>query len=189
MENRRAKAAREWEENPFGGSAVIGGSAVKETNKQLWMRGHTVSAGTTLLKNQTMDSLEGYLKIYIWGSNTTCRKRRVTRRVSSQSCNISWRCCATETRDKASVRTGKQYEKERDTVLQYQENGSRRTCGDCMYTLRGGWTYRATQKECMLLWPDKDDRPKGVGSITDGRKGSGVQRRWMAVGDSTNSST
>ena len=61
MEKRRTKAAREGEENPFGGSAVIGDSAVKETNGQLRRRGHTASAGPAPLKNQMLDSLKGYL--------------------------------------------------------------------------------------------------------------------------------
>ena len=42
---RRAKAAREGEEKPFGGSAVIGGSARKKTNGQLRRRGYTSSTG------------------------------------------------------------------------------------------------------------------------------------------------
>ena len=44
-----------------------------------------------------------------------------------------------------------------------------------MNILRGGWPFRATQKYCMLLRPGKYDRPKGVGSKTDGREGSVVQ--------------
>ena len=58
---RRAEAAWEGEEKPFGGSAVFGASPEKITDEQLRRRGNQTSAGTDLLKNQTMDSLEGYL--------------------------------------------------------------------------------------------------------------------------------
>ena len=126
---------------------------------------------------------------YRCNSNTNCRKRSSTRGVSSQSCNISQHCRVTEKGDKSYVRTDKRYEKERDGGLQHRYNVRRRTGGDCMHTLQGGWPYRATQKECILLWPEKDDGPKGVGSKTDGREGSDVQRWWMRVGDSANSST
>ena len=60
MAKRRAEAAGEGEEKPFGGYAVIGGPAI-EKHGQLRRRGHTVSAGPAPLKNQTLYSLEGYL--------------------------------------------------------------------------------------------------------------------------------
>ena len=82
----------------------------------------------------------------------------------------------TATRDKAYVLTDKRYEKERDTGIQNWDNIRRRIGGECMNTLRGGWPYRATQIECMILRPDKDDEPKGVGSKTNVKEGSGVQR-------------
>ena len=50
------------ERKPFGGSAVIGGSAVKETNGPLQRQGHTASAGPSPPKNHMLDSLKGYLE-------------------------------------------------------------------------------------------------------------------------------
>ena len=61
MAKRRAEAAREGEEKPFGGSVVIGGSAVKETNGQLRRRGNIASSGPAPMTNNIMESLEGYL--------------------------------------------------------------------------------------------------------------------------------
>ena len=61
MAKQRAEAAREGEEKPFGGSAVIGGSAVNEAHGQLRRQGHTTSAGPAPLTNQMLDSLKGYL--------------------------------------------------------------------------------------------------------------------------------
>ena len=62
MAKRRTEASREGEGKPFGGSAVIGISEVKETNEQLRNRGYTASAGPAPLTNQMIDSLEGYLE-------------------------------------------------------------------------------------------------------------------------------
>ena len=61
MAKRRAEAAQVGEEKPFGGSTVIDGSAVNKTQGQLQGQGNTASAGPAPLKNQMMDSLEGYL--------------------------------------------------------------------------------------------------------------------------------
>ena len=46
----------------FGGSAVFGGSAEKKTNELQRRRGNTTSAELSPLKNQMMDSLDGYLE-------------------------------------------------------------------------------------------------------------------------------
>ena len=59
---RRAEAALEGEEKPFGGSAIFGAAAEKTPNKQLRRRGNQKTAGTAPLTNQMMDSLEGYLE-------------------------------------------------------------------------------------------------------------------------------
>ena len=61
MVKRGAESAREIEGKPFGGSAVIGGSAVNEAHRKLRRRGHTASAGPAPLTNKILDSLEGYL--------------------------------------------------------------------------------------------------------------------------------
>ena len=58
---RRAEAAREGEEKPFGVSAEIGGSEEKKKNGKLRRQGNIASAGPAPLKNQMLDSLEGYL--------------------------------------------------------------------------------------------------------------------------------
>ena len=60
--NRRVEASQEGEEKPFVGSAVFGASAEKKTNKQLRSRGNPTSAGPSLLTNQMMELLEGYLE-------------------------------------------------------------------------------------------------------------------------------
>ena len=52
---RRSEAAREGEENPFGGSAV------NNTHGQIRRRQHTTPAEPYPLPNQMLDSLEGYL--------------------------------------------------------------------------------------------------------------------------------
>ena len=55
MAKRRAEAAREGEEKPFGGSAV------NTAHGQLRLRQHTTPSGPDPLPNQMLDSLEGYL--------------------------------------------------------------------------------------------------------------------------------
>ena len=60
MAKRRAKAAREGEGKPFGGSASIGGPEI-EKHGQLWQQRHTASAEPFPLTNQMLDLLEGYL--------------------------------------------------------------------------------------------------------------------------------
>ena len=52
---RRAKAVREGEDKPFGGSAV------NYTHKQMRRRGYTDSAVPDPLTNQMLNSIEGYL--------------------------------------------------------------------------------------------------------------------------------
>ena len=61
MAKQRAEAAREGEEKPFGGSAVIGGSAVNEANRQLRRQGNPASAGTDPLTNHMLDLLKEYI--------------------------------------------------------------------------------------------------------------------------------
>ena len=53
MAKIQAKAAREGEKKPFGGSAV------NDAHKQLRWRGHTYSDVTAQLPNHMLDSLEG----------------------------------------------------------------------------------------------------------------------------------
>ena len=62
MAKQSAKAVREGEEKPFGGSAVIIGSEVNEAHGQLRRRGHTSSMGPYQLTNHMLDSLKGYLE-------------------------------------------------------------------------------------------------------------------------------
>ena len=58
---RRAEAAQEGEEKPFGGSAIFGSAPEKKANEPLRRREHQKTAGPALITNQMMDSLEGYL--------------------------------------------------------------------------------------------------------------------------------
>ena len=58
---RRAKAAREGEEKPFGCSAIFGAATEKTTNEKLRKRGNPITAGPAPLTNQMMELLEGYL--------------------------------------------------------------------------------------------------------------------------------
>ena len=58
---RRAEAAWEEKEKPFGGSVVFSATAEKTTNEKLRRRGNPATAGPAQLTNQMMDLLEGYL--------------------------------------------------------------------------------------------------------------------------------
>ena len=55
MAKRRAEAAREGEDKPFGGSAA------NESHDQLHQRGNKNSDVPSPLPNQMLDSFEGYL--------------------------------------------------------------------------------------------------------------------------------
>ena len=58
---RRAKAVRQGEDKPFGGSAIFGVAPEKKAKEQLRRREHQKTAGPAPLTNNMMDSLEGYL--------------------------------------------------------------------------------------------------------------------------------
>ena len=75
---RRAKAAQEGEEKPFGSSAVFGFSAETKTNKQLRRRRNQTSAGPALLTHQMMDSLEEYLDNITAAATQTAAKEGTT---------------------------------------------------------------------------------------------------------------
>ena len=90
---------------------------------------------------------------------------------------------------KASVRTYKRHEKERDSVLQHRHDGRRLSDSKRLPTLRCGWTYSPTQKWFLLLRPKEDYRQKGVGSKINGQEGVGIKWRQMTTGDSENRST
>ena len=57
---RRVEAAWEGEEKPFGGSALFG-AAPEKPNRKLRRQDRNKTEGTPQLKNQMLDSLEGYL--------------------------------------------------------------------------------------------------------------------------------
>ena len=59
---RRAEAAWEGEEKPFGGSAIFGSAPEKKGNEKLRMREHQKTAGPAPLTNQMVDLLEEYLE-------------------------------------------------------------------------------------------------------------------------------
>ena len=55
IEKRRAEAAREGEEKPFGGSALFRAAPGKKANEPLRRREHSKTAGLDPLTNQMMD--------------------------------------------------------------------------------------------------------------------------------------
>ena len=69
---RRAEAAQEGEEKPFGGSAIFGAAPASEPLRR---QEHQKTAGPALLTNQIMDSLEGNLDNIAVAATQTAENR------------------------------------------------------------------------------------------------------------------
>ena len=74
---RRAEAAREGEDKPFGGSSA------NKAHGQMRQKGNTASALLSPLPNQILDSLEGYLNNIAAGATQTAAKRGLPAELSA----------------------------------------------------------------------------------------------------------
>ena len=74
---RRAEAAREGEDKPFGGSSA------NKAHGQMRQKGNTASALLSPLPNQILDSLEGYPNNIAAGATQTAAKRGLPAELSA----------------------------------------------------------------------------------------------------------
>ena len=133
---RRAKAAREGEEETFGGYVVFGASAEKKMNEHLRRQENTTSTGPARLKNKMMESLEGHLdNIAAADKQTVAKGGPLVELAGSLEISVdtvTWH----QKEIKRLSEHDKCFEKERYAGRQRRYITQRRTGGDdCIHTL------------------------------------------------------